>query len=240
MRIKKYLEFITEEFVSKDTKVNWGEAEFEVKEMFRIFNDLKDELPNEFIIGGEKFMIDKSIFGEKGKAGDWEPRDFEEQVEDISGRHTNPSISKKTTSDDLLKMETYKLNNGKVVDAKPYYDFIKLCRKLFWTGQKIQLDESGVKKLADGSKSIGRGNFQEFLKDDERKHILEVEKTGKIPNEYLRHSFEAFDRKIKNGEEMPLSSALEINGNWYIIGGNRRMTYYVVSGINPVIWLVKL
>ena len=241
MRIKKYLEFITEEFVSKDTKINWGEAEFEVKEMFRVFNDLRDELPNEFIIEGEKFIIDKSIFGEKGKAMDWEPLDFEEQVEDSSGTHTNPSVSKKTTSDDLLKMKTYKLNNGKEVDAKPYYDFIRFCRKLFWTnGHKEQLDQLEIKKLADGSKSIGRGDFQDFLKDDERKHILEVEKNGKIPNEYLRYSFEAFDKKIKNGEEMPLSSALEINGNWYIIGGNRRMTYYVVSGIDPVIWLVKL
>ena len=63
MSIKRYLEFITEEFVSKDTKVNWGEAEFEVKEMFRIFNDLRDGLPNEFVIGGETFTLDKSIFG---------------------------------------------------------------------------------------------------------------------------------------------------------------------------------
>jgi hypothetical protein len=26
----------------------------------------------------------------------------------------------------------------------------------------------------------------------------------------------------------------------YIIGGNRRMTYYVLSGINPTIWIIKL
>ena len=56
MKIKRYLEFITEEFVSKETKINWGQSEFEIKEMFRVFNDLRDELPEEFIIGGEKFI----------------------------------------------------------------------------------------------------------------------------------------------------------------------------------------
>ena len=39
---------------------------------------------------------------------------------------------------------------------------------------------------------------------------------------------------------MPLTSAIEIAGKWYIVGGNRRMTYYVLSGINPTIWLIKL
>jgi hypothetical protein len=150
MKIKRYLEFITEEFVSKDTKVNWGEAELEVKEMFRIFNDLQNELPNEFIIGGEKFILDKSIFGTVGKAMDFEPEEFEQQVEDINGKHTDPSKELRMTSEDLLRKKTYTLKNGEKVDAEPYYEFVKLCRKLFWTGKKTQLDESGVKKLTEG------------------------------------------------------------------------------------------
>jgi hypothetical protein len=35
----KYLK-LYEEFVNKETKVNFGEAELEIKEMFRIFKEL--------------------------------------------------------------------------------------------------------------------------------------------------------------------------------------------------------
>lgn len=274
MRIKRYLEFITEEFVSKDTKVNWGEAEFEVKEMFRIFNDLRDDLPNEFIIGGEKFILDKSIFGTKGKAMEFEPDDFEMQVEDINGKHTDPSKDLRTTSEDLLRKTTYTLKNGDKVDAKPYYEFVKICRKLFWTGNKIQLDESGVKKLANDSQTIGRGDFAKFIKEageyqrlkasyDKTIDFLkekEAENRLNTPGvfkdfpdidkeayaeacsfvSYYGDSFSFFDKQIEDGGKMPLSSAIEIGGKWFIIGGNRRMTYYVVSGINPTIWLIKL
>ena len=146
MNIKRYLEFITEEFVSKDTKVNWGEAELEVKEMFRVFNDLQNELPNEFIIGGEKFTIDKSIFGTVGKAMDFEPEEFEQQVEDINGKHTDSSKELRTTSEDLLGKTTYTLKNGEKVDAKPYYEFVKLCRKLFWTGNRSYFRRRRMRK----------------------------------------------------------------------------------------------
>jgi hypothetical protein len=274
MKIKRYLEFITEEFVSKDTKVNWGEAELEVKEMFRVFNDMRDELPNEFVIGGEKFILDKSIFGTKEKAMEFEPDDFEMQVEDINGKHTDPSKELRTTSDDLLRKTTYALKNGEKVNAKPYYDFIKLCRKLFWTGTKIQLDESGVNKLAADSQTIGRGDFAHFLKDAGEYQRLKVsyDKTMEFLKSkgaedrlnthqvfkdfpdidkqayseacsfisYYGGSFDFFDDNINKGGEMPLTSAIEIGGKWYIIGGNRRMTYYVLSGINPTIWLIKL
>jgi hypothetical protein len=274
MNIKRYLEFITEEFVSKDTKVNWGEAELEVKEMFRVFNDLQNELPNEFIIGGEKFTIDKSIFGTVGKAMDFEPEEFEHQVEDINGKHTDSSKELRTTSEDLLGKTTYTLKNGEKVDAKPYYEFVKLCRKLFWTGKKTQLDESGVKKLAADSQTIGRGDFAQFLKDAGEYQRLKVsyDKTMDFLKEkgaedrlnteqvfkdfsdidkqayqeacsflsYYGGSFDFFDKNIENGGEMPITSAIEIGGKWYIVGGNRRMTYYVLSGINPTIWLIKL
>jgi len=36
------------------------------------------------------------------------------------------------------------------------------------------------------------------------------------------------------------SSVLEIDGKMYLIGGNRRMAFYIGSGINPKIWLIKL
>ena len=273
MKVKRYLEFIKEEFISKDTKVNWGEAELEVKEMFRVFNALQYELPNEFIIGGEKFTIDKSIFGTKGNAMDFEPVEFEKQVEDIYSKHTDPSKEGGLTSEDLLIKKEFNLK-GKKVDATPYHEFIKFCRKIFWTGEKIQLDQTGIQKLADDSQSIDRGDFAKFIKDSSEYQRLKAayDRTMEFLKEkdaedrlnthkvfadfpdinksdyqdacnflkYYGNSFSFFDTQIETGGEMPLTSAIEIGGKWYIIGGNRRMTFYVLSGINPKIWLIKL
>ena len=65
----RYLK-VYEEFVSSETIVNYKKGEFEVKEMFRIFAQLKDKLPKE---------IDKSIF-DKSKENFGEPEAFSQPL----------------------------------------------------------------------------------------------------------------------------------------------------------------
>jgi hypothetical protein len=260
----KYLK-LYEEFVSKETKVNWGEAELEIKEMFRIFKELK-QLPSELIVDGEKFTIDKSIFNLD------EPKEFETQVDDINGKHTDTSKIG-PTADEILSMKELTVSDKKV-DAKPYYDFIKFCKKVFWKGQKVQLDKTTIQKLADDSQSIGRGEFSNFIKDASEYQRLskaydntmtflkekgaedKFNTTGlfsKYPDinkkdyndavhyfDYYGKSYLFFEEQIRKGGKMPITSAIEIEGKWYIVGGNRRMSFYVLSGIDPVIWLTKL
>lgn len=79
------------------------------------------------------------------------------------------------------------------------------------------------------------GVFKDFPDIDKEAYQLAV-----MYKSYASGSFDHFDKAIENGEKMPLSSIIEINGKWYLVGGNRRMSYYCLSKINPVVWKIKL
>ena len=57
---------------------------------------------------------------------------------------------------------------------------------------------------------------------------------------YYKDSWDKFDEKIEKGEPIQASSILVIDGKYIILGGNRRMAYYIVSKINPMIWIINL
>jgi hypothetical protein len=57
---------------------------------------------------------------------------------------------------------------------------------------------------------------------------------------YYKNSWDKFDEKIEKGEPIQASSILVINGKYLILGGNRRMAYYIVSKINPMIWVINV
>jgi hypothetical protein len=289
-KIKTYSIFL-EEFKHIVSEVKWGKGEFEPKELFRVFTDLKDQIPSEISVAGNLYEIDKSIFGEKGKAMDSEPEEFESVCEDEAGRPTNAS-NDAVTSEDLLKMDKFHLNEGgKEVKADRYKDFIRMCRDLFWTGKPYQMVDGDMERLAEESDEIGRAAFSEFMCES-----VEVEKMkaaykrtmdfldskgeeldtkdiyGKYPEhfddkgkedyqlatkfrfrtsiriwraytrnkQYIEDSWDYFDEVVKSGKEMPLSSVIEIGGKWYLVGGNRRVSYWYQHGKLPVIWLIKM
>jgi len=55
--------------------------------------------------------------------------------------------------------------------------------------------------------------------------------------DYYGKSFGFFSKTIKEKGIMPLSAAVEINGNLYLTGGNRRMTFYCYQKVLPTIWI---
>lgn len=274
-KIKTYAMFL-EEFRHLGSEVKWGNGEFEPKELFRVFTDLKDKIPSEIYVAGNLYKIDNSIFGEKGKSMDSEPEEFEPVCEDENGRPTNAS-NDAVTSEDLLKMGKFHLKeDGKEVDADRYKDFIRMCRDLFWTGRSYQMVDGDMERLAEESGEIGRGAFIEFMGEtgklekmkaaykrtmdflDSKGEELNTEGLfGKYPEhfdekckedyqlatqfkQYIEGSWAHFDKVVKSGKEMPLSSVIEIGGKWYLVGGNRRMSYWCQHGKLPVIWLIKM
>ena len=256
MRIKKYLEFITEEFVSKDFPVKYKRGEFEVKEMFRIFAKLQDKLPKE---------IDISIF-DMSKENFGEPREFE--------RHIDPKFeSNQYTTEELKSLKEFTIedeNNTKVkVDSSKYIPFIEWSQSLFNSGKMYQATTEDIKKIAYDSKEIGRADFRDFLEDTDlisklqksydkatgelTKKGLTIYQTGlfdKFPElkddirkagqyDYYKNTWEVLDKQIREGE-VSSSSVISIGGKMYLVGGNRRMAFYIGSGINPKIWKIDL
>jgi hypothetical protein len=250
----RYLK-LYEEFVSSDTPVNYKKGEFEIKELFRIFAKIQDRLPKE---------IDRSIF-DMSKEDFGEPREFERHIDPKfeSEQYTTDELLN-------IKEFTIEDERGKVkVDSEKYKSFIKFCQQLFNKGQLVQTTRQDVEKIAKDSNSIGRGDFGDFLKDVDlikklqssydkstgelSKHGFTIYQTGlfdKFPElkddirragkyDYYQNTWNILDKQIKEGQ-VSASSVLEIDGKMYLVGGNRRMAFYIGSSINPKIWKIKL
>ena len=251
----KYLK-LYEEFVSSNTPVNYKKGEFEIKELFRIFAKMQDKLPKE---------IDRSIF-DMSSENFGEPKEFERHIDPKfeSDQYTTDELLKlKEFTIEVKEGDEVKVSSEK------YKPFIIWSKKLFDRGVLTPTTRKDVEKIAQDSNSIDRGNFSDFLKDAElikklqssydkatgelSKHGLSIYQDGlfdKFPElqddikragkyDYYQNTWNILDKQIREGE-VSASSVLEIDGKMYLIGGNRRMAFYIGSGINPKIWLIKL
>ena len=54
---------------------------------------------------------------------------------------------------------------------------------------------------------------------------------------YFGDSFDFFTDNIEKGGLMPLSAAVDMGGQLFLTGGNRRMTFYCGKKILPTIWV---
>jgi len=232
----KYLK-IYEEFVPTDTKVNFVKPAFEIKEFWRIFKEFPEV--------AKQLGFDSELFKE-------EPELFE--------RHEDPVFDDKLSTKELMKKVDKKyipfiekcqqlLNSGKLEK----FDISKI--------QKIATDSNSVER-GDFSEFLKEKDFLESRKNayDEVMQILKknnetnIYQTGLISKYpelkgilqkaqsylYYKNSWDKFDEKIEKGESIQASSILVINGKYIILGGNRRMAYYIVSKINPMIWVVNV
>lgn len=232
----KYLK-IYEEFVSDDTKVNFVKPAFEIKEFWRIFKELPET--------AKKLGFDLELFNE-------EPKIFE--------RHEDPVFDDKLSTKDLKKKVDKKyiafidkceelLNSGKLIQ----FDTSKL--------QKIATDSNSIKR-GDFSEFLKEKDFLEdrkkaydevmqILKKNNETNIYAAGLISKYPELkgilqkaqsylYYKDSWDKFDEKIEKGEPIQASSILVIDGKYIILGGNRRMAYYIVSKINPMIWVINI
>ena len=252
--IKRYLDFIKEEFVSSEFPVKYKKGEFEVKEMFRIFAKLQDKLPKE---------IDRSIF-DNSRENFGEPSEFEE--------HIDPKFdSDQYTTEELKNLKEFTIEDEKgnksKVDSSKYILFIEWSQKLFNTGKLVETKRVDVEKIANDSKELDRGDFNEFISDVnlisklQKSHEKvtrqlpgvnyyedgifdkfpelkdDIKRTNKYS--YYQNTWKILDKQIREGE-VSASSVLQIGNKMYLVGGNRRMAFYIGSGINPSIWKIKI
>lgn len=109
-------------------------------------------------------------------------------------------------------------------------------------GQKGCLDV--IKENLSNMKEPNDPNHKELWKKYRSDNPEEIQKFAseiysKILNyqNYFGKSFGFFAKTIKEKGIMPLSAAVEINGNLYLTGGNRRMTFYCYQKVLPTIWI---
>jgi anaerobic selenocysteine-containing dehydrogenase len=230
----KYLKTY-EEFLSK--KVNFIKPAFEIKEFWRIFKELPETT--------KKLGFDLELFKE-------EPEIFE--------RHEDPVFDDKLSTEYLKKKVDKKyipfidkceelLNSGKLVQ----FDGTKI--------QKIATDSNAIKR-GDFSDFLKEKDFledrkkaydetMEIMKKNNETNIYASGLISKYPELkdilhkaqsylYYKDSWDKFDEKIEKGDSIQASSILVIDGKYIILGGNRRMAYYIVSKINPMIWVINL
>lgn len=236
---------IYEEFVSPNTKVNFVKPAFEIKEFWRIFKEFPEV--------AKQLGFDSELFKE-------EPELFED--------HEYPVFDYKLSTKELMKKVDKKyipfikkcqelFNTGKLVQ----FDISKI--------QKIATDSNSIGR-GDFSNFLKQKNFAEvgkkvyaqviqILKKNNLTFNLPNLETGMYDDDliskypelegifqkaqsylYYKNSWDKFDEKIEKGEPIQASSILVINGKYLILGGNRRMAYYIVSKINPMIWVINV
>jgi hypothetical protein len=258
----KYLQ-LYQEFVSSETNVNYKKGEFEVKEMFRIFAKLQDKLPN--YIDRSIFDSSQDDFGEPKEFEEHSDPKFDSKQlntkELLNLKEFTIRGNGKEVKVDARKYEPFIIwtnqlfNSGELIPSTrkdiekiakdsnelgrgDFGEFLK-DKELF--SKMPSIHKSTIKKLDKrGYKSSEETGSALYNPDVKRKYPeLKKKILTSAKYDYYKGTWGILDKQIKEGE-VSASSVIEIDGKMYLVGGNRRMAYYLGSGINPKIWKIKL
>jgi hypothetical protein len=239
----KYIKLF-ESFIAKRNP-NYKKPEYEFKEFYRAFKsypELRALLPSD---------IDQKIFDIKEDGFGGEPKWLENHVDP-------PSKPDEITTDELL---------GIAEERDPrFVPFIIWCRELFEKGEmeKIPLDyirpklSSNFKNhdwdaleknpdFLDQCESEYNKAIKAGLDDDTLSNTLGlVQKYPSIAINmaqfwiYIKGSIAHFNRVEESGGELPCTQFILYNGNYYTIGGRRRMFWHFYNHVDPSVWVMEL
>ena len=238
----KYIKLF-ESFISKRNP-NYKKPEYEFKEFYRVFKgypELRALLPSD---------IDQDIFNVIGDGFNKEPKWLEHHVDP-------PSRLEEITTDSLIKI-------AEEEDPR-FVPFIIWCRELFEQGEmdKITLDyirprlRSNFKNhdwdaleknpdFLDRCESEYNKAIAVGLDDDTLNNTLGL--VQKYPDiainmaqfwTYVRGSIAHFNKVEESGGQLPCTQFIIYNGNYYTIGGRRRMFWHFYNHIDPTVWIMN-
>lgn len=238
----KYLKLFEDFQYDKASK--YKKPEYEFKEFYRTFKnypELRGFIPPD---------IDKDIFKIKADGFDGEPEWMEKHVDP-------PSRPDEITTDELLKI-------AEEEDPR-FVPFILWCQELFERGkmEKITLDYMRSKltssfKNHDWEALEKDPDFLDKCKKQYDKAIEAGLNSGtlkekglvkKYPDidiskaqfwDYIKGSIDHFNR-VKEGDGLlPCTQFILHNGNYYTIGGRRRMFWHFYNLVDPTVWIMNL
>jgi hypothetical protein len=224
---------------------SYKKPEYEFKEFYRVFKnypELLDLLPE---------GIDKEIFKVKGNGFGGEPEWLEKHVDP-------PSRPDEINTEELLRIASE--------EDPRFIPFILWCLELFSAGkmEMVPLDYMRPRLTSD----FKNHDWDVLEKDPDYLNSCKIEyakaikaglsedrltkETGlvqKYPDiaiskaqfwAYIKGSIDYFDRIEKSGEKLPCTQFILHDGNYYTVGGRRRMFWHFYNQVDPTVWLMKL
>lgn len=232
-----------EAFLAKKNP-NYKKPEYEFKEFYRAFKnypELRSLLPSD---------IDQRIFDIKADGFAGEPKWLDKHVDP-------PSKPDEITTDALLRIAEER-------DPR-FVPFIIWCCDLFETGvmEKLTLDYirtrltsqfknhdwAGLEKnpdLLDQCESEYNKAIEAGLNDDTLKGLGLVQEYPDITIwkaqfwTYVKGSIAHFNRVEESGGELPCTQFILYMGNYYTIGGRRRMFWHFYNHVDPTVWIMDI
>ena len=135
---------------------------------------------------------------------------------------------------DLLQKK-YNIKNGlfikKKIDEK-WWPFIDFLYEKFKNGHEKIVDIDFLKDVYFGEDyKSNKQSFHNFIKNP---NYIDT-----IKKEELKDYFKSFDWFDKNTNNIPLPVILHINNIYYLVGGNRRLSWMISKGMKKIpIWLI--
>ena len=247
--IKKILDIMKhiklfEAFLAKRNP-NYKKPEYEFKEFYRTFKkytELRELLPNE---------IDQDIFDIREDGFDGEPKWLETHVDP-------PSKPGEITTDELLKIAEE--------EDQRFVPFILWCQELFERGEMEKLTLDYIRpRLSSNFKNHDWDILEkdpDYLDKCESEYNKAIEAglddyilgntlglVQKYPSitismaqfwTYIKGSIAHFNRVEESGGQLPCTQFILYKGNYYTIGGRRRMFWHFYNHVDPTVWIMEL
>ena len=223
----------------------YKKPEYEFKEFYRVFKkypELRGMLPLD---------IDQAIFDIKSDGFEGEPSWLEDHLDP-------PTRPDDIGTDTLIKI-------AEVKDPR-FIPLILWCRDLFHTGH---MEKIALEKVRRGLSSNFKnhdwdtfGKNPRFLDDCESEYSkaiaagldeVSLSNTQGLVQQYpdinismaqfwiyIRGSIDYFNKVEASGGEMPCTQFLFHNGDYYTIGGRRRMFWHFYNNLDPMVWIMEV
>jgi len=224
---------------------NYKKPEYEFKEFYRVFKkypELRPFLPVE---------VDPGVYEVKGTGFDDEPIWVEHHFDP-------PGRPGEISTDELIKIAER--------EDPRFIPLIEGCRELFETGKMEKISLDFIRK---GLNSSFKGhdwhvlqedpNFLETCETEYNKALSvglddkalksELGLVQKYPDiiinraqfwVYVKRSIAHFNKVEESGGQLPCTQFILHNGNYYTVGGRRRMFWHFYNHIDPTCWIMNL
>lgn len=239
----KYIKLF-EAFLAKRNP-NYKKPEYEFKEFYRAFKnypELRELIPSD---------IDQKIFDIKADGFGGEPKWLEKHVDP-------PSKPDEITTDALLRI-------AEEMDPR-FVPFIIWCCDLFETGAMENIPLEYLRqRLTSQFKNHDwdilekdpdyldkcEGEYNKAIEAGITDYMLENQKglVQEYPSitinmaqfwNYIKGSIAHFNRVEESGGQLPCTQFILYNGNYYTIGGRRRMFWHFYNHVDPTVWIMKI